>query len=47
MTWARLEHPEALVVLPRGSHLERSDKETIKRAVNLKKFEQEINQGYR
>jgi len=46
MTWARLEHPEALVILPRGSHLERSDKETIKRAVNLKKFEQEINQGY-
>ncbi|KAI9286877.1 hypothetical protein BC943DRAFT_351093 [Umbelopsis sp. AD052] len=46
MTWSRVQHPEAVVVLPRGCYLERSDKDTVKRGVNLKKFEKEINQGY-
>ncbi|KAI8577128.1 hypothetical protein K450DRAFT_274149 [Umbelopsis ramanniana AG] len=43
---SRVQHQEAMFILPRGSHLERSDKETVKRGVNIKKFEQEINQGY-
>ena len=46
MAWSRVQHQEALVILPRGSHLERSDKGTIKRGVNVKKFEQEIYLGY-
>ncbi|KAI8579227.1 hypothetical protein K450DRAFT_243388, partial [Umbelopsis ramanniana AG] len=46
MAWSKVQHPEAMIILPRGSHLERSDKQTVKRGVNIKKFEQEINQGY-
>ncbi|KAI8576589.1 hypothetical protein K450DRAFT_274613 [Umbelopsis ramanniana AG] len=46
MAWSRVQHPEAVVILPRGYHLERCDKETVKRGVNVKKFEQEINRGY-
>ncbi|KAG2175204.1 hypothetical protein INT44_007692 [Umbelopsis vinacea] len=46
MAWSRVQHPEAVVILPRGCCLERSDKDTIRRGVNVKKFEQEINQGY-
>ncbi|KAI9286485.1 hypothetical protein BC943DRAFT_359071 [Umbelopsis sp. AD052] len=46
MAWSKVQHPEAMVILPRGSHLERSDKETVKRGVNIKKFQREIDQGY-
>lgn len=46
MAWSRVQHPEAMVILPQGVHLERSDKETVKRGVNIKKFDREINQGY-
>jgi hypothetical protein len=46
MAWSRVQHPEAMVILPQGAHLERSDKETVKRGVNIKKFDSEINQGY-
>ncbi|KAI9286874.1 hypothetical protein BC943DRAFT_378951 [Umbelopsis sp. AD052] len=46
MAWSRVQHPEAVVILPRECHLERSDKDTVKRGVNLKKFEKEINRGY-
>ncbi|KAG2188899.1 hypothetical protein INT44_004039 [Umbelopsis vinacea] len=44
--WSRVQHPEALVILSKGCYLERSDKETVKRGVNVKKFEKEIDQGY-
>ncbi|KAH8550896.1 hypothetical protein BGW37DRAFT_529410 [Umbelopsis sp. PMI_123] len=46
MAWSRVQHPAALVILPRGSHLERSDKQAVRRGVNIKKFEKEINHGY-
>lgn len=46
MAWSRVQHPEAMVILPRGGTLERSDKETVKRGVNLKKWEGLIEQGY-
>jgi long-subunit acyl-CoA synthetase (AMP-forming) len=46
MAWSRIQHPAALVILPRGSHLERSDKQAVRRGVNIKKFEKEINHGY-
>jgi long-subunit acyl-CoA synthetase (AMP-forming) len=46
MAWSRIQHQAALVILPRGSHLERCDKETVRRGVNIKKFEMETNQGY-
>ncbi|KAG2181117.1 hypothetical protein INT43_008699 [Umbelopsis isabellina] len=46
MAWSRVQNREAMVILPRGAKLERSDKETVKRGVNLKKFENEIEQGY-
>ncbi|GAB5588432.1 hypothetical protein Unana1_03332 [Umbelopsis nana] len=46
MAWSRVQHREAMVILPRGAKLERSDKETVKRGVNIKKFEKEIDQGY-
>ncbi|KAG2188898.1 hypothetical protein INT44_004038 [Umbelopsis vinacea] len=46
MAWSRVQHPEAMVILPKGCHLERSDKETVKRGINSKKFEKEINRGY-
>ncbi|KAI8576588.1 hypothetical protein K450DRAFT_274612 [Umbelopsis ramanniana AG] len=46
MAWSRVQHPEAVVILPIGHHLERSDKDTVKRGINLKKFEKEINEGY-
>ncbi|GAB5588498.1 hypothetical protein Unana1_03398 [Umbelopsis nana] len=32
---SRIQHREAMVILPRGAKLERSDKETLKRGVNL------------
>jgi uncharacterized protein YggL (DUF469 family) len=46
MAWSRVQHREVMVILPRGAKLERSDKETVKRGVNIKKFEKEIDQAY-